>query len=817
MGRAESGSKQRRRLKVASLITGLVVIVLAAVAFTVSVVQIQSAIAAYAGGNSAWSRAQVSAVLHLDSYARTGRPEELQAAKRWLEIPLGDMVARRAMEAESLNAQDARAGLIQGQNDPRDLTRMIWLFRYFSQLDHFQRAVQAWRETDPYLLELQQITQSLESQWQSGTPSPERIENLRGRLKAINAELDTLAREFRVAMGEAARWTTTILSLASVEFLVLLSALAWIIGHRLVRIQRTHELKFRAIFEQTAVGILQIAPDGSILEVNQAASEVLHRDRSELIDLPFYHLVHPEDWALDRQERLELLDGRRASATTEYRLLKGDNELLWARLTASMVWHQVGTSPYMIVMLEDISESRRLAYELSFQATHDELTGLFNRREFEHRLATTLGRARKDASVHALCFIDLDQFKVVNDTSGHTAGDQLLHQVSQLARSTLRDHDILARLGGDEFGVILENCNLDQAAIVAEKLRTSLESIVFSWEGINHSIGCSIGVVAITTDAPDTGELMRAADIACYVAKNEGRNRVYVSELNDRLQAVHRGEMAWLNRIQDALHENRFYLDAQLIVPIDGTSALPRYEVLIRLKDTDGETVPPSAFLPAAERYGVVNKIDRWVIGEVIRQLSRHPEHLERIEACHVNLSGRTFDQADFADFVIDLIREHKLPAHKLCFEITETAAVHNLVDVQTFMVRLSRMGCTFALDDFGTGLSSFSYLRQLPVECLKIDGSFVRHIATDESDRAIVRAIHEIGHTLQKCTIAEFVENDEAAAILGDIGVDYLQGYGLHRPCRFDELLVNALPENKHISRLRKWTRRQARGVDKR
>lgn len=812
MGRAETNSKQSRRIKVASLVAGLVVLVLTAAAFTVSVVQIQSAITAYTGGNSAWSRAQLSAVFHLDKYARTGTPEDLQIAERWLDIPLGDMDARLAMEAESLDTREAKAGLLRGKNDPADLSRMIWLFRNFSHLEHFRTAIEAWRQTDAYLVELQQIAQSLESQWRPGTPTPQRIETLRMRLEEVNGALEVSARQFRQAMGEAARWTTTVLSLASIVFLALLSAVAWVLGHRLVRILRSHELKFRAIFEQTAVGIIQIERDGLIIDVNQAACDILNRPRSELIDLPFYHLVHPEDWAYGRDERMELLDGERPSATTEYRLLKGNNDLLWARLTASMVWKQPGTTPYMIAMLEDISESRRLASELSFQATHDELTGLLNRREFEHRLATTLGRARSDASVHALCFIDLDQFKVVNDTSGHSAGDQLLRQVAQLTRSTLRDHDVLARLGGDEFGVILENCNLEQAAGVAEKLRLSLENIVFSWEGDSHSIGCSIGVVSITTDAPDIGELMRAADIACYVAKNEGRNRIYVSEQNDRLQAVHRGEMAWLNRIQEALQENRFYLDAQLIVPADENSGLPRYEVLIRLKDTNGEVVPPSAFLPAAERYGAINKIDRWVIVEVIRKLVRHPEHLNTIEACHINLSGRSFDQPDFADFVIGQILEHKLPAQKLCFEITETAAVHNLVDVQTFMVRLAKMGCSFALDDFGTGLSSFSYLRQLPVECLKIDGAFVRHITTDDSDRAIVRAIHDIGHTLNKCTIAEFVEDAEAADILRNIGVDYLQGYGLHRPSPFDELLSQplAVPQKSRAStRQRKWSRR--------
>ncbi|TBW55171.1 EAL domain-containing protein [Marinobacter halodurans] len=789
--------RRPHRLKTAGLVTCLIILLVTAVGFTISAVQIQSAIAGYVGGNGIWSRAQLTAVSYLDAYAAHGRPEDLRLARQWLDIPLGDMDARLAMEERPLNYEAARQGMLRGDNHPDDLAGMIRLFRYFADLGVFHKAVEAWRDTDPYLLELNRIAQSLAGMWASSSPDTDQIRTVQARLDEVNQELQVYARRFRVDMGEAARWTTTALSVVSAVLLILLALVAWRLGARLAQIQQRSEQKFRSIFEQSAVGILQIDSRGIVIDANQAACQILDTPDDRLLHTPFMERIHPEDLPMDAGPHRALLRGRMDSYTLEQRLQKGSGEHLWARLTVSMVNRRAGEATYFVVMLEDISESRRLASELSYQATHDALTGLFNRREFEHRLAKTLGRARAERSEHALCFLDLDQFKVVNDTSGHAAGDQLLRDVARLAESRLREGDILARLGGDEFGLILQNCPLETAAGVTEKLRQALTSIAFTWEGETHSVGASIGVVPISAGAPDVVELLRSVDIACYMAKEGGRNRVYVSSSDDRQLHLQRGEMAWINRIQAALNENRFYLDAQRILPAADNRQGLRYEVLIRLTNEQGETVSPAAFLPAAERFGVVHKIDRWVISEVIGQLARARQHLDALDACHINLSGRTLDHPDLADFILDELNAHNVPGSKLCFEITETAAVHNLLDVRAFMTRLQQLGCTFALDDFGTGLSSFGYLRQLPVDCLKIDGSFVRNITRDRNDLAMVRAIHDIGRTLDKLTVAECVEGAAAAELLREVGVDYLQGFGLHHPCRFRELLYSGSRPN--------------------
>lgn len=787
--------RRPHRLKTAGLVTSLIILLIAAVAFTVSVVQIQSAITGYVGGNGIWSRAQLTAVSHLDDYAAQGHPEDLRLARQWLDIPLGDMDARLAMEQRPMDYEAARQGMLRGDNHPDDLAGMIWLYRYFSNLGVFRKAVEAWRDTDPYLLELNRITQSLSEAWSTSRPDPAQIEMVRARLDAVNQQLQVYARRFRTAMGEAARWTSTALSVVSAVFLILLALVAWRLGNRLVQIQRSSEQKFRSIFEQSAVGIIQVDTRGIVIDANQAACQILDTPDDHLLNSPVMERIHPDDLPLSNAPHKALLRGRMDSYTLEQRLQKGSGDHLWARLTVSMVHRRSGQAAYFVVMLEDISESRRLASELSYQATHDALTGLLNRREFEHRLAMMLGRARSEHSEHALCFIDLDQFKIVNDTSGHAAGDQLLREIARLAESRLREGDVLARLGGDEFGLILQNCNLDTAANVTEKLRQALESIVFTWEEQSHSIGASIGVVPIYAEAPDIGDLLRSVDIACYMAKDGGRNRVYVSTPDDRQLHLQRGEMAWLNRIQAALAENRFYLDAQRILAARDDKKGLRYEVLVRLTNEQGERVSPAEFLPAAERFGIVHKIDRWVISEVVSQLARARQHLETLDACHINLSGRSFDQPDLADFIVGELNAHNIPGSKLCFEITETAAVHNLLDVKAFMTRLQKLGCTFALDDFGTGLSSFGYLRQLPVDCLKIDGSFVRNITRDRNDLAMVQAIHDISRTLDKVTVAECVEDGAAADLLKDVGVDFLQGFGLHRPCRFRELLFPHTP----------------------
>lgn len=435
--------------------------------------------------------------------------------------------------------------------------------------------------------------------------------------------------------------------------------------------------------------------------------------------------------------------------------------------------------------------------DLEYAASHDALTALVNRQEFERRLQRVLETARAEQVEHALCYLDLDQFKVINDTCGHVAGDELLAQIAMLLRGQVRERDTLARLGGDEFGVLMEHCSLAQAERVAKALREAIEGLRFVWEGRSFDIGVSIGLVSITEFSESIANVLSAADRACYAAKDEGRNRVHVYHEDNAELARRHGEMQWATRIPRALEEHRFHLVSQPIVPLNsGVSRGEHYEVLIRMEDEEGRIVLPGAFLPAAERYNLSVKIDRWVTGRTLQWLADDPKRLRNLFLCTINLSGHSLGDEAFLQFIIRLFDQSNVPPKKICFEITETATIANLFNATRFMKALKELGCQFALDDFGSGFSSFAYLKSLPVDFLKIDGVFVRDIVDDPINLAMVKSINEIGHAMGKRTIAEHVENDAILEkLLSEIGVDYVQGYGIARPQRlgkWDEGVLN-------------------------
>ena len=436
-----------------------------------------------------------------------------------------------------------------------------------------------------------------------------------------------------------------------------------------------------------------------------------------------------------------------------------------------------------------INERKRSTEQLSYQASHDPLTGLVNRREFEHRGKQLLSTVSADQTEHALCYMDLDQFKVVNDTCGHAAGDEMLRQLSQVLIATLRHKDTLARLGGDEFGVLIEDCSLDNAHRIAKKLLEAIQNYQFTWQGHSFRIGVSIGLVAITKTTLNLTEVLKEADAACYMAKDKGRNRIHVYHIEDSEIAQRHGEMQWVSLINQALEEKRFCLYAQNIAPLDGRCD-KHYEVLIRMTDEKDEIIPPGAFLPAAERYNLISNIDRWVIEHTFSLLAANPNFLKKIHFVSINLSGQSITDDNFLNFIITQLDESRIKANKICFEITETAAISNLHTAAKFISTLKSKGCQFALDDFGSGLSSFAYLKNLTVDYLKIDGMFVKDIVDNPIDRAMVKSINEIGQVMGMQTIAEFVENDEIKCMLKDIGVNYAQGYGIDKPQPFGELL---------------------------
>ena len=466
-------------------------------------------------------------------------------------------------------------------------------------------------------------------------------------------------------------------------------------------------------------------------------------------------------------------------------LIRRDGNELYIESTASPIRDGKGDVTGGVLVFHDVSESRELNRRLSYHASHDILTGLVNRREFESRLERALKSAKARETSYALCYLDLDQFKIVNDSCGHSAGDALLGQLGALLKSKIRWRDTLARLGGDEFGVLLESCNLEEAMKTAEILRVAIGEYKFVWDDRSFRLGVSIGVVPISADNEDVAALLSAADSACQAAKEAGRNRIHSFEENDIDLMRRRREMQWAARINNALEEDRFELFRQTIQPLQDDEEGAHYEILLRMRDESGSIIAPGLFIEAAERYSITPSIDRWVIRNAFRWLVSEADERERLVLCSINLSGQSLGDEKFLPFVIDQFQMSGLDATKICFEITETAAIASYSQANRFINALKELGCKFALDDFGTGLSSFGYLKHFPVDFLKIDGSFVKEILHDPIDREMVRSINEIGHLTGKRTIAEFAENEEIITMLRGMGIDYAQGYGVSEPKR--------------------------------
>ena len=452
--------------------------------------------------------------------------------------------------------------------------------------------------------------------------------------------------------------------------------------------------------------------------------------------------------------------------------------------SAAPIRNQQGKIIGVVLVFHDVTEARKLTHQLNYLARHDTLTDLINRREFELRLERLIEQARQQNSHHALLYMDLDQFKIVNDTCGHSAGDELLRQISMLLQSNMRQRDTLARLGGDEFAVILEHCMPEEAREISEMLCDVVRDYNFVWEENRFSVGVSIGLVPINGESGGLTALMSLADSACFSAKESGRNRVHSYEEDGEAVVKRHGEMRWVSRINHGLEHDRFVLFSQSIVEAEMGENLGRHcELLLRMRDESGGIVLPGAFLPAAERYNLMPKLDRWVVESGLEWLSSSPQLMAGLDMCSINLSGHSVGDDKFLQFVMSQVENSGVAPEKICFEITETATVVNLTAATRFIGKLRNMGCRFALDDFGSGMSSFLYLKNLPVDYLKIDGGFVRDIVDDPMDFALVKSINDIGHVMGMRTIAEFVENEAVLSKLREMGVDYVQGYHVGKP----------------------------------
>jgi diguanylate cyclase (GGDEF)-like protein len=466
-------------------------------------------------------------------------------------------------------------------------------------------------------------------------------------------------------------------------------------------------------------------------------------------------------------------------------LIRADGEEFIIRKSASPLYDSDGNTFAIVSVLHDVSMLRKLSNQLSFQACHDQLTGLINRYEFDRKTQIAIDDAKTENRVHCIAYIDLDQFKVVNDTCGHMAGDVLLKQLSNHIKAKVRNSDTLARLGGDEFAVLLMGCDLVKAQEVLEVLMQVVREYRFTFDEKVFKIGASVGLTEISPQQTlSLSELLSTVDAACYAAKKEGGNRIHIYRSDDADFKEQNSQLEWVSQIQIGLENKQFVLYIQRMESLTIGAEL-HCELLIRMQALDGSFYPPGYFLPAAERYHLMPKIDRWVVGEALSIIARKGASFPYV--CAINLSGQTLSEDGFLEYVIEQIKLHKVDTKRICFEITETSVISNLNKARQFMHALRKIGCRFSLDDFGSGLSSFAYLKNLEVDFLKIDGMFVKAIVNNKIDRAMVESINNVGHVMGLHTIAEYAENAEIINMLKEIGVDYAQGYGVAKPELFD------------------------------
>lgn len=545
------------------------------------------------------------------------------------------------------------------------------------------------------------------------------------------------------------------------------------------------ETRFRQAFENAPIGMGLLDSDGRLFDANPALRKMFWSNCDVLPSVTFAAIVEGEDQDAFNN-RFEKLTHGELDYLDEKLTCKSDTgDLLQTVVNLSAVRSDSDKFLYAVLQVQDVTESRKLTDQLEYQASYDELTGLFNRRSFENQLARAWDQGEEGKNPSYLMFMDLDQFKVVNDTSGHAAGDQLLKSVSEILIEKVRADDVVCRLGGDEFGIILWECPTEVARRIAESIRAGIENFRFQWDAENYRIGVSIGGLPIDPSVGDSSELQQLADAACYAAKEAGRNRVHMIAGDADSARAHRGQVRWVQRLREAMDNNRFAIYGQVIKPLAENASEPEsLEILLRMRDpATRKLVPPGAFLPAAERYGLSKELDEWVVRSLLDTLFIHQTFEAEHRKYWINLSGTSIGDKRFAQFLVDAIRHSPLPTGTINFEITETAVIRSVAEAGRLMSELREMGCEFALDDFGSGLSSFGYLKKLPVDYLKIDGMFIRDIVKDETDRIFVKSIIDIGHTLNIKTVVEFIENKAMLDVVKALGADYAQGFALGRP----------------------------------
>lgn len=766
--------------KLVRLLIPIVAVIVFQAAISAGSLYLLGAVRAYVIGESLWSKGQKDAIRSLQVYAATGNERELAEFARAIDIPLGDLDARRALEHQPPDIAAARSGFLRGGNSPDDVGALIFLFRYFGDSIYMREAVLNWRATDPILLRLKDIREQIGAYAAPGVPGGGRIEPKEVAL--LGEELTTRAIAFSQSLGESSKSINQLLIVVNLSFTALLLVFIVLRIDRILELQARAENALRAEQERAqrtlaSIGEAVIVTDADdrITYMNRAACLLLNlTDAPHVSVSSLFQIVEKPSPGLMYE-----LDAIEAPSSSHQYVVRTDLSSVPVAVTETSI--SSGQTGGRVLVIHDMTKERRLLERLAWQASHDALTGLANRRYFEARLGMAFAADAERSRNFALALIDLDQFKIVNDTCGHGAGDRLLKHVAAVLQELVGEQGLVARLGGDEFGVILEGHDAQQAESSAERLRAELERFSFFADGRSFRITASIGAV-VSSDVQNADEMFSAADVASFIAKNHGRNRVQMHRQSDAEVAGHLADMAWVQKIRDGLEQDRFCLYAQEIRSV--TEGRRRHrELLLRLRDRDGTVIPPGSFLPAAERYNLMPLIDRWVVRAAFSHIAGLRREVAENTVHAINVSGASVSDREFADYILAQLSASGIDPGGICFEITETSAIANIAEARRFIDKLHALGCKFALDDFGTGMSSIAYLKYLPIDFLKIDGAFIREVRSSAVDRAMVEMIARTARLLGIEVVAEFVETVDLIPLLAEMGVDYVQGYAIGAP----------------------------------
>ncbi|MGZ7459264.1 EAL domain-containing protein [Pseudomonas sp. Ma2-10] len=760
---------------------------------------VQSAVRGYVAGESLWSKGQKDAIYYLNLYADNREETIFLKYQNAIAVPQGGHELRVALDHRPPNLEAARVAILKGGNHPDDVSSLIWLYLNFRHFRYLEKAIDLWTVGDAYLVQLDDVAKEMHQYISVNQAAEADIKRWKDQIFAINEGVTPAAKAFSDALGEGSRVILLLLLVTNFATALGLIALALMRTHKLLKHRNAfaealqlEKDRAQITLQSIGDGVITTNVEGAIAYMNPAAEALTHWKAEQATGLPLAALFNllDENAQADGFTLIEhILSGQLSGGSEHSKLIQRlDGSTVSVTLVGAPI-RNAGKVSGAVLVLHDMTQERQYIANLSWQATHDALTGLANRREFEYRLEQALHIQARHSGRHALMFLDLDQFKLVNDTCGHAAGDELLRHICALLQSGLREGDTLARLGGDEFGILLENCALETAEKIAESLRQTVQNLHFVWKGRPFVTTVSIGLVHVVPNPTTLEASLRAADMACYMAKEKGRNRVQVYHADDSELSLRFGEMAWVQRLHMALEEDRFCLYAQEIAPLGHIEKGGGHiEILLRLHDEAGRMILPDSFIPAAERYGLMTSLDRWVVQNVFKIIAQciAEQHKGPLAMCAINLSGTTIGDEPFLHFLREQFVIYAIPPEMICFEITETSAISNLGSAIRFINELKGLGCHFSLDDFCAGMSSFAYLKHLPVDFLKIDGSFVKDMLDDPINRAMVEVINHIGHVMGKRTIAEFVETPQIEQALLEIGVDYAQGYVIERPHLF-------------------------------